>query len=444
MGLRKLGRSGDEQRAMSLKQMWLADKWPVNRTHSGVSVSQETAMRIDAIYAASRWIADTCAMLPVDTYYRVSGERRPLRPKPLWVEDPDPDGFTRQTFITQWLVSKLLSHAACVRILRSPSGEVLALKVLDPRRVEPRRDHEGTLYYSIDGGSVRLSKRDMIYDAELIKPGQIKGTSKVDELAETWGIARALETFVATFFGNGAHTTGVVTTPDGVTMEQAREIKAAWDESHQGVDKANSTGLLGGGASWVKTSTDPDEAQMLESRDFAILDACRAFRIAPSMMGVQRPGTTGYASREQDAIQFTTFTIQMYLEAIETHLSRMLPAGGFLKATTGALLRTTLTERYAAYNSGMQAGFLSVNDIHRLEDMPPVPGGDVYRVALANINLDAANLSDQQIRVEMAKNLVDAGWEPSAALAAVGLAPMAHTGLKSVQLQSPTDTKGSP
>lgn len=398
-------------------------------------------MRIDAVYAAARWIADTCAMLPVDTYFRVNGERRPLRPKPLWVEDPDPDGFTRQTFITQWLVSKLLSHAACVRILRSPSGEVLALKVLDPRRVEPRRDHEGALYYSIDGGAVRLSKRDMIYDAELIKPGQIKGTSKVDELAETWGISRALEQFVATFFGNGAHTTGVIEMPDA-TLEQAKGVQDAWNEAHQGVSKANSTGVLAGGT-WKKTSTDPDEAQMLESRDFAVLDACRAFRIAPSMMGVQRPGTNGYASREQDAIQFTTFTIQMYLEAVETHLSRLLFGAGFLKATTGALLRTTLTERYAAYNSGMQAGFLSVNDIHRLEDMPPVEGGDVYRVALANINLDAANLSDQQIRVEMASNLVNAGWEPTAALAAVGLPSMPHTGLKSVQLQAPSDSKGS-
>ena len=41
-----------------------------------------------------------------------------------------------------------------------------------------------------------------------------------------------------------------------------------------------------------------------------------------------------------------------------------------------ALLRASLAERFAAYSQGTQAGFLNINTIHRLEDLPPVDGGD--------------------------------------------------------------------
>jgi len=407
-------------------------------------VTQDNALRCNTVFAAVHLISDSISMLPVGQFTRKGGAREPLYPRAVWLSEPDPDGSTWQSFMKSWLVSKLISHAACVRILRSDTDAVLGFVLLDPRRVQRRQDERGRIFFTVDSVH-RVEKRDMIYDAELIPAGQLMGVSRVDTLRETFGLAQALEQFAATFFGNGAHTTGVITTPESVTMEQAKEIKGAWDDSHKGVDRANGTGLLGGGASWVKTSTDPDEAQMIESREFAIGDVARAFRIPPTMLGSTKSGTQGYASREQDSIQFVTYTLMPYLTAIEDHLSPLLPVrGAFIKFNIDGLLRASLTDRYAAHSSASDAGWITFNEIRSREDLPPVPGGDELRVPLENVPMSANAITAQKMTVEMALTLFQAGFKDQAILAYLGLPPIAHTGLPSVQTQPPQDPKGTP
>jgi hypothetical protein len=63
------------------------------------------------------------------------------------------------------------------------------------------------------------------------------------------------------------------------------------------------------------------------------------------------------------------------------------------------------------------------------------PAAQNVRVPLANVNIDAADLMAEEKRVKMAQILVLSGYDPAEALAAVGLDPISHTGLASVQLQ---------
>ena len=74
--------------------------------------------------------------------------------------------------------------------------------------------------------------------------------------------------------------------------------------------------------------------------------------------------------------------------------------------------------------------------MRRLEDLSPVQGGDEHRVPLANVNVTAANLTEQEKRVNMLTRLVQLGFEPAESLAAVGLEQITHTGLPTVQLQA--------
>ena len=90
-----------------------------------------------------------------------------------------------------------------------------------------------------------------------------------------------------------------------------------------------------------------------------------------------------------------------------------------------------------AYSTGLQSGFLTINDVRRLEDLQPVqdPSADSVRVPLANVNVDAADLTATDKRVTMAQKLVLAGFDPAEVLSSMGLPAMSHTGLPSVQLQ---------
>jgi hypothetical protein len=154
------------------------------------------------------------------------------------------------------------------------------------------------------------------------------------------------------------------------------------------------------------------------------------------MLQVTRPGAMSYASVEENARQFVTFTLLPYISKIEEAYSTLLPSQAFLRFNVDGLLRGSLESRYQAYSIGTQSGFLSINDIHRLEDMPPVDGGDVYRVPLANVNLSAADLVETSKKVEMAQRLIYSGFEPDSVMLALGLPPIQHTGLPSTQLQA--------
>jgi hypothetical protein len=113
----------------------------------------------------------------------------------------------------------------------------------------------------------------------------------------------------------------------------------------------------------------------------------------------------------------------------------LLPNEAFLKFNFSALLRGDYATRIQSYSVASQAGFMSINDIRRLEDLSPAEGGDVYRVPLANVNLSAADLSETSENVKMAQQLIQVGFEPASVLAALGLPPMEHTGVPSTQLQ---------
>jgi HK97 family phage portal protein len=280
-----------------------------------------------------------------------------------------------------------------------------------------------------------ISYKDMLHITELRRPGALKGISRIDEARQTLGLASALEEFSARFFGQGSVTSGIIETPASLTAEQAMELKTAFEATHKGLSKSNRVGVLGGGGVFKKTGVDPNEAQMLESRQFAVEEIARLFRVPLHLLQVATPGAMSYASVEQNGIQFAQYTLRPYITKIETAYSTLLPGGAFIRFNMDALMRGDLTSRFAAYSTGQQSGFLSVNDIHRLEDMRPADGGDEYRVPLANVNLSAANIVETDKKTMMAQRLINSGFDPAETLTMLGLPPIAHTGVPPVMLQ---------
>jgi hypothetical protein len=278
----------------------------------------------------------------------------------------------------------------------------------------------------------------------------MRGLSRVEELKDNLGLASALQSFAARFFGQGATTNGIIEYPGNLTAQQAKDLQASFDSAHRGFRKAHKTGILSAGAKYVKTGVNPDEAQMLESRKLAIEEIARIFRIPPHMLGITTPGAMSYASVEQNNINFVTHTLRPYISKMEDAYSRLLPTDAFMRFNVDGLLRGDYTTRIQGYSVGLQAGFYSVNDVRTFEDLRPVEDGDQHRVPLANISLTDSSVVEEEKRVNMASKLVLAGYDPASVLAALGLPAITHTGVPSTQLQqvaqidpeSPSDVYG--
>lgn len=423
----------EERASVSFQTIWGSGADLELANQSGTIINRQTAFEIVAFFSAVSLISDTISTLPVDAYIRIDGNRKPYRPKPAWIDQPDVDILTRSGHYQQVLVSLLVTGNAYVRVYRDNQGEVVNLVCLNPDRVEVKRSAIGRKVFIIEGESQPLTSEDVMHLTDLLEPGALVGISRVEKLKDALGVAASLQSYAARFFGQGATTQGVIEFPGALTPEQAKNLREGFDAAHRGFRKAHKTGVLSGGAVYKQTSVNPNESQALESRKFAVEEIARVFNIPLSLMGV--PGSQSYASVEQNAIQFVTHTLRPYIEKLESAYSRLLPNTAFIKFSVEGLLRGDFNSRVTAYNASLNTGWMSINDVRRLEDMSPVDGGDVYRVPLANVNLSAANLTEEQTRVEMAGKLIQVGFDPADVMAKLGLPDIQHDGGVPVTIQ---------
>jgi HK97 family phage portal protein len=400
-------------------------------------------MQVNAIYSAVSLISDTLATLPVDAYIRRGGARYPLRPRPEWVTKPDVD-TTKEAFYGAMIVSLLLDGNVFVRKFRNQSGKVINMIVLNPIDVEIVRSAVGRVMFKVKGEDRALTSEDIIFIPDVVMPGRLRGMSRVETLKENIGLAIALENYAAKFFGSGTQTSGVLEVPGNLTGDQAKMLQDAFDSRHRGWGKAHRTAVISGGAIYKPTNVPNDQAQFLDSRRLAVEDVARAFNVPPHLLGL--PGTNTYASVEQNNIAFVTHTLRPIAQKIEGALTALLAEetgleASFIKISLDGLLRADITARTTAYSTLLQAGVYTINDVRSMEDMRPIDdtSADTVRVPLANVNVNAADLTAMSEKVNMAQRLIQVGFDPADVMAKLELPAISHSGKDSVQLQPDLD-----
>ena len=427
-----------ESWAISFQSLWGAGDLTSYETQSAAYVDYNTSLTVNAVWACVSLISDTVSALPVDTYIRRDGIAYPYRPKPAWVSKPDV-AIPSVAFWQQTMISLLVDGNAFVRLFRDSKGEIINMVVLNPLNVQVSRNALGQKFYTstVEGNKV-LSGDEMLHiSGSIIMPGEFRGKSPIDTLRENIGLAISLESFAARFFGQGTTQNGVIEYPGALTAEQAENLSKSFDRQHKGFRKAHKTGILSGGATFKPTMVANDQAQMLDSRRLAVEDVARAYRVPTDMIGLNNGGQS-YNSVEAKNIAFLTHTLRPWLAKLEDAFSTLLPDTAFLAFSTDDLLRGDYATRIEGYAKLLQNGVMSANEVRRKENMRPVDGGDIVRVPLTNVNISAASLTEDETKVAMAQKLIGLGFVPEDVLKSLGLSPIAHTGLPTVQLQNPT------
>lgn len=344
------------------------------RTGSASAASPDQAMRLSAVFACLRLLSEAVATMPLDTFVRSAGARFPYRPKPDYLSFQPPQG-SRIDYLSQVMLSLLTDGNAFVATPRDPLGVPLDLVVIDPTMVTISRDTRGNRNYRVQQRD--YDETDIMHFKGMCMPGEIRGLSPLGYARETVDLGLSAQRYGASFFANGALPGAVIEAPGEFPPTAAERVSAMWNSRHQGVGNANRVGVLTRGAKLTKVSINPDEAQFLETRQFQVPDVARIFGVPPHLIADASNSTSWGSGLAEQNLAFGQFSLRPWVDRIEDGHGRLLTTHGlpdvFVKLNMDALLRAGTAERYEAHKVGIEAGFLTVDEVRRLEDLPPLP-----------------------------------------------------------------------
>jgi HK97 family phage portal protein len=331
-------------------------------TWAGTNVDTDAAQRLSAVWACVRLLADTVSTLPVDVYRDGSTEALPTPPL---LRSPAA-GMPLQAFLEATMRSLLLRGNAYGLVTARSGATMLPAQVelLHPDRVAVTRSETGRIGYRIGGRE--YPREDVWHVRAFVMPGTLLGLSPVEYARQAIGLGLAAEKFGAQFFGDNATPTGILTTEDHLSQEQATGMKERWKAIHR--DRREIAVL--GNLKYTPISIAPDESQFVETVRANVATVARFYGVPPEMIGGEAGGSLTYANVEQRALDFLTYSLTPWLVRLETALTELLPARQYVKFNPGGLLRTSLRDRYEAHRIGIEAGFLTVDEARALEDLP--------------------------------------------------------------------------
>lgn len=373
---------------------------------SGVSVDERRALSWSALDAAVQIVATTIATLPMGVKRRLDRGREDMRDHSLWrvlSERPNPE----QSPVEFWetYVSNIMLWGNGLAKIVYEDGQITEVWPLNPDRVRIlRRKGDAKLIYQVTLPSSAVHPRqterkqnlfaEEVFHTRGFAPSGIIGSSLADKHRETIGLGLVTERYVAQFFGQGATPGGVLEVDDTLSDAAHKRMKDDWNAEHGGWENSHGVAILEEGAKFRAIMADPEKAQATELRKLNITEASRITRVPPHMLAELSRAT--FSNIEQQSLNFIIHTIRPWQVRIEKRAALDLlreaerRSGVFVKINTEGLLRGDSKARANFYNTLVNIGALSPNEVREKEDMNPVEGGDQRFVPLNMVPLSEA------------------------------------------------------
>lgn len=357
---------------------------------AGPIISPETALRAATVFACTRLLSEAVAGLPLPIYERTEDGGRNIAPLGAangigWLLNERPTAFCSAASFWEWMVTDSLLRGDGIAIIgRDRSGRVLELVPVPRNNVVIERVKGRLRYYvNTDEGFMGFDQDDVLHFPGFGFNG-VHGMSVIQYAArQAIGIALASEEFAARFFSNGATPKFALEVPGALKNAQVEDLRAEFQRRYTGTENAHLPLVLTHGVKASQLSLNAEDAQLLQTRMFQVVDICRAFGVPPFMIGETDKTTTWGSGIEHMGLGFVRYTLKGPLQRAEQEMNyKFWPRSTkfFTAFDTDALMRgdsaAEATYFRAALGGAQGPGWMSVNQIRRVKNWPKVPGGD--------------------------------------------------------------------
>lgn len=367
---------------------------------NGVIVSNDSAMKLSAVWACVRLISETISTMPLGIYERVGTGKRyaPNHPLNSILRDvPNPDSVASVFFESLVAAMLLRGNGRAEKLMLG--DRVVGLEFLHPDRLSKRLLPNGTYEwrYTDKFGRQRLIPANRIMSIPGFSLDGEEGVSVIQYGSSVFGTALAGESAANKTFRNGLLQNVYYTIEKFLKPSQRDEFQK--NISNQLIE--GNSPLLEGGIDAKSLNIKPVDAQLLESRGYSVEEICRWFRVPPWMIGHTEKSTSWGTGIEQQMIGFLTFTLAPWLKRIEQYINKELltPAERvryYSKFNVEGLLRADSAGRASFYGAMVNNGVMTRDEVRELEDMSPMGGNaGVLTVQSAMVPLDDLGMNEE-------------------------------------------------
>lgn len=391
--------------------------WPVIR--EPFSGAWQRGMEVRVETAASNPVLFRCVSLIASDVSKLRCRIVALDRDGIWTETETPafspvlrkpNGYeNRIQFFSSWMLSKLLHGNTYVLKARDARNVVTALYVLDPTRVKPMVAADGSVWYQlsqdnlarVDNAQLVVPASEIIHDRWNTLYHPLVGLSPIYACGMTALQGSEIQRTSTLFFKNGSKPGGVLTHPDFIDGEMAKEYKARWEEAYSG-DNQGRVAVLGNGLKYEAVAINNVDSQLVEQLKWAGETICGVYGVPAYMAGVgAAPLNNNVGSL---ALLYYGQCLQPLIESIEECLDDGL---GLLTVKDGGtrygvefdlsdLLRMDPATQIETLSKGVLGGLMKPNEARKAINRPPVDGGDSVYLQQQNYSLEALAKRDAQ------------------------------------------------
>ena len=344
------------------------------------------SLALSAVYRCVEVITNGVASLPVKLYRTdEKGFKYEMHNNLSFILSKKPTGkINAFTFYKLIVKDILLQGNAYALILRNGKGEIIGLQYIQAGLVSPI-DRGDRIEYQVTGIKGFVRQEDILHFMNYTDNG-VYGISVLTHARRTLGIADYGENASENFYKSGGCTTGFLKFDGPSSGKQREEILSAWNQATGGVrNQPNGIPVLPANVNYTQLSVNPADAQLLESREFSVVEICRFFGVSPTKCFDLTHAS--YNNSEMAELAFLNDTLRPLLTKIEMEMETKLfkPEEGYdIKFDVSELLRTDKKSQAEYFTKMFNLGVLSPNDIRKELDMDEIEGGDIH---CAQINL---------------------------------------------------------
>ena len=369
------------------------------------SITDERALQISTVWACVRLISSVTSCLPLDVFETQNDNRKKVdlnNPLARLLRYSPNQYMTAQEFRECMTMQLAFYGNAYALVERNGAGDVISILPLNSVNMDVRLEGKRIVYrYKRDSEYANFTQKDIFHLKGFGFNGLV-GMSPIAFATKTAGVAVAMEDQQREFYANGAKSPKILSTGDKVlTKEQRDQLQENFKEIAGGPVKKR-LWILEAGFTAQDIGVSPQDAETMASRKFQVSEIARFFGVPPHLVGDVEKSTSWGTGIEQQNLGFLQYTLEPYLTRWEQSIWRWLVKPSDISRihaehNLDGLLRGDSASRATFMTTLVNSGQRTVNEMRRLDNLPPLPGGDVATRQSQNVpitelgNKDPAN-----------------------------------------------------